>query len=212
VRQDEENIRRWRAWWRVANIEHLVTFWLLVLTSIFIFSLVAYSTIYGRNLAEEADFTFLQAEGEAFKNIVGGWFGTLFWLFGFLSLLLAALAIVDNISRVVADALKTVYLTNASISESRLYFIVVWSMIAVGSAILLLGLDQPLLLLVISACLNAFVMVAYSALLLVLNRRALPDAIKVKGLRLGILAFCVLFYGFFAGWLIIAQIQGLLGG
>jgi hypothetical protein len=212
VRQDEENIRRWRAWWRVANIEHLVTFWLLVLTSIFVFSLVAYATIYGRNLAEEADFTFLQAEGEAFKNIVGGWFGTLFWLFGFLSLLLAALAIVDNISRVVADALKTVYLTNSSISESRLYFIVVWSMIAVGSAILLLGLDQPLLLLVISACLNAFVMVAYSALLLVLNRRALPDAIKVKGLRLGILAFCVLFYGFFAGWLIIAQIQGLLGG
>jgi hypothetical protein len=29
---------------------------------------------------------------------------------------------------------------------------------------------------------------------------------------LGILAFCVLFYGFFASWLIIAQIQGLLGG
>lgn len=147
-----------------------------------------------------------------FKNIVGGWFGTLFWLFGFLSLLLAALAIIDNISRVVADALKTVYLANSSISESRLYFIVVWTMIAVGSAILLLGLDQPLLLLVISACLNAFVMVLYSVLLLVLNRRALPDAIKVKGLRLGILAFCVLFYGFFAGWLIIAQIQGLLGG
>jgi hypothetical protein len=212
VRQDEENLRRWREWWRVANIEHLVTFWLLVLTSIFVFSLVAYATIYGRNLAEAADFTFLQAEGEAFKNIVGGWFGTLFWLFGSLSLIFAALAVIDNISRVVADALKTVYLTNSSISESRLYFIAVWTMIAVGSAILLMGFDQPLLLLVISACLNAFVMVLYSVLLLVLNRGALPDAIKVKGLRFGILAFCVLFYGFFASWLIIAQIQSLLGG
>jgi hypothetical protein len=74
----------------------------------------------------------------------------------------------------VADALKTVYLTNSSISESRLYFIAVWTMIAVGSAILLLGLDTPLLLLVISACLNAFVMVLYSVLLLVLNRRRCP--------------------------------------
>jgi hypothetical protein len=87
VRQDEENLRRWREWWRVANIEHLVTFWLLVLTSIFVFSLVAYATIYGRNLAEAADFTFIQAEGEVFKNVVGGWFGTLFWLFGSLSLI-----------------------------------------------------------------------------------------------------------------------------
>ena len=210
VRQDEENLRRWRGWWRVANIEQLVTFWLLVLASITVFSLVAYSTVYGRNLAEEADFTFLQAEGEAFKSIIGGWFGNLFWIFGFLSLLLAALAIIDNISRVVADALKTVYLTESRMSESRIYFVVVWTMLAVGAVILLLGLDQPLLLLVISACLNAFVMVAYSVLLLVLNRGALPDAIKVKGARLGILAFCVLFYGFFAGWLIVAQIQGLL--
>src|SRR3712207_3344215 len=57
---------------------------------------------------------------------------------------------------------------------------------------------------------NSIVMVIWSAMLLVLNSRALPQAIKVKGLRLIILAFSVLFYLFFAGWLVIAQIQGLL--
>jgi hypothetical protein len=49
-------------------------------------------------------------------------------------------------------------------------------------------------------------------MLLVLNRRALPDAIKLTGLRLGIMVVCLLFFSFFAGWLIIASVQGLLGG
>ena len=212
IRQDETNLERWRAWWRVANIEHFITFWAICIFSISVFSLVAYATVYGRGLAEAADFTFIQAEGEALKNIVGGWFGSLFWIFGTLSLLLTALAIIDNISRLVADAIKTIHLTESSISESRVYFIVVWTMIAVGVAILIAGLDTPLVLLVLSSCLNGFVMIVYIAMLLVLNRRALPDAIKLTGLRLGIMVVCLLFFSFFAGWLIIASIQGLLGG
>jgi hypothetical protein len=212
VRQDEVNLERWRAWWRVANIEHFITFWVICIFSISIFSLVAYATVYGRGLAEAADFTFIQAEGEALKNIVGGWFGNLFWIFGTLSLLLTALAIIDNISRLVADALKTIYLTDSSISESRIYFIVVWTMLAIGVVILLAGLDTPLFLLILSSVLNGFVMIVYIAMLLVLNPRALPEAIRLKGLRLGIMVVCLLFFTFFAGWLIIASIQGLLGG
>jgi|SRR5215211_1404131 hypothetical protein len=211
IRQDEANLERWRRWWRVANIEQFITFWAICIFSISIFSLVAYATVYGKGLAEAADFTFIQAEGEALKNIVGGWFGSFFWIFGTLSLLLTALAIIDNISRLVADALKTLHLTNSSISESRVYFIVVWTMIAVGVAILLAGLDTPLFLLVLSSVLNGFVMIVYIAMLLVLNRRALPEAIKLKGIRLVIMIGCLLFFGFFAGWLIIASVQGLLG-
>ena len=207
IRQDEANLERWR----VANIEQFITFWAICIFSISTFSLVAYSTVYGKGLAEAADFTFIQAEGEALKNIVGGWFGSFFWIFGTLSLLLTALAIIDNISRLVADALKTLHLANSSISESRIYFIVVWTMIAVGVAILLAGLDTPLFLLVLSSVLNGFVMIVYIAMLLVLNRRALPEAIKLKGIRLVIMIGCLLFFGFFAGWLIIASVQGLLG-
>ena len=210
VRQDEANLERWRGWWRVANIENLISFWAICIFSISIFSLVAYATVYGREIPEAADFTFIQAEGEALKNIVGGWFGNLFWIFGVLSLLLTALGIIDNISRLVADALKTIHLTDSAISESRVYFIVVWAMIAIGVAILLAGFDQPLVLLVLSSVLNGFVMIVYIAMLLVLNP-ALPEAIKLKGLRLGIMVVCLLFFGFFAGWLIIASVRGLLG-
>jgi Mn2+/Fe2+ NRAMP family transporter len=210
VSQDEQNLDRWRGWWRVANIEHFITFWVICIFSIGTFSLIAYATVYGKGIAEAADFTFIQAEGEALKNIVGGWFGNLFWLFGTLSLLLTALAVIDNICRLVADAIKTIYLTNSSISESRLYLIAVWSIIVIGAVILLAGFDAPLVLLVLSAVLNGFVMIVYIAMLLVLNR-ALPEVIKLKGIRLGIMAVCLLFFSFFAGWLILVQLQGLFG-
>jgi hypothetical protein len=54
-------------------------------------------------------------------------------------------------------------------------------------------------------------MIVYISMLLVLNQRALPDAIKLRGIRLGMMVVCLLFFTFFAGWLIIASVQGLLG-
>ena len=62
------------------------------------------------------------------------------------------------------------------------------------------------MLLVLSACLNGMVMFVYSILLIRLNRKSLPSAIKVRGFRLGTLLFAVAFYGFFASWLVIVQI------
>ncbi len=210
MRQDEENVAKFWQWWRTANIEQFCTFWVICVFSIVMFSLIAWSTVGGQTLGEGADLTFIQAEGEVLGDIVGGWFSSFFWLFGTLSLILVAMGVMDYIARLIADVLKTVYLTtNDRWSESRIYTIVVWTVVTVGSLILLAGLDAPLILLVISACLNGIVMFVYSILLIVINRRSLPEAIKVRGYRLGALYFAVLFYGFFAGWFVIAQIQTL---
>jgi hypothetical protein len=97
-------------------------------------------------------------------------------------------------------------------SESRIYFAVVWSTVAAGVIILLSGVNQPLLLLVIAACLNGMVMFVYAILLIQLNRRGLPPALRVHGVRLGMLAFATLFYGFFSGWLVIVQVRSYLSG
>ena len=97
----------------------------------------------------EANLGFIKAEGEALKAIVAPWFGTFFWVFGSLSMILVALGMIDYISRIVADVLKTVYLQQSQRwSESRIYFLVVVGTIAAGSVILLSGFNQPLLLLV----------------------------------------------------------------
>src|SRR3712207_3607298 len=82
VRQDETNISRFWRWWRLANIEQFFTFWVICVFSILTFSMVAYSTVYGKGLAEAADLTFIQAQGQELGRIVGGWFGALFWIFG----------------------------------------------------------------------------------------------------------------------------------
>ncbi|MGH3088584.1 MAG: Nramp family divalent metal transporter, partial [Gammaproteobacteria bacterium] len=152
VRQDEENLNRFRRWWRVANIEQLVSFWALTTLSIFVLCMIAYSTVYGRNIPGEGDLDFIQGMGDALKNSVGSWFGTLFWAIGGAGLLLTALANVDYPCRFAADVLKTAYMgENQRWSESRIYFVAVLSMCAVGVLILLLGLTQPLVLLVISS-------------------------------------------------------------
>jgi hypothetical protein len=102
-----------------------------------------------------AFFEFIKAEGTVLKHVVGPWFGTFFWIVGSISLVLVALGVVDYVSRLSADVLKTLHLRdNERRSESKLYATIVWTMVSVGSAILMSGFDQPLVLLVLSACLK----------------------------------------------------------
>jgi hypothetical protein len=164
----------------------------------------------GANLSDSPDFDFIKGEGEVLKDVVGPWFGTFFWIFGTVSLMLVALGVVDYVARLVADALKTLHLRdNTKWSESKIYTAVVWLMCTAGVCVLLSGMDQPLVLLVLAACLNGIVMFVYSCLLVKLNRSGLPAAIRVRGARLGVLLFCCLFYGFFAGWYVITQMGEL---
>lgn len=172
--------------------------------SIVVLSLLAFSTVFGRDIPGAGDLTFIRGMGEALKGTVGPWFGTLFWVIGGAGLLLTALANVDYVSRIIADVLKTVYLTDSTRwTESRLYFVFVWSMVGIGSLILMAGFSQPLALLVVSSALSGVVMFVYSVLLIRLNRRALPQAIRLRGLRLGVMIFAVLFYGYFSARLLI---------
>jgi hypothetical protein len=207
MRQDEANIGRFNKWFSVANKEQLVSFWAICIASIIVFSVLAYSTVYGKHISDEADFDFIKGEGEVLKDVVAPWFGTFFWVFGTISLVLVALGVVDYVSRLSADVLKTLHLRdNERWSESKIYAAIVWTMCLLGVAVLASGFDQPLVLLVLSACLNGIVMFIYSILLIKLNRGGLPPAIRVRGLRLGMLGFAVLFYGFFAGWYVIVQL------
>jgi hypothetical protein len=189
---NEDNLARWRTWWRFANREQLSTFVLITFVSIVFTSLLAYSTVFGReNLPD--DISFLQVEGEQLKASVGDWFGAFFWFVGALSLFLAALGIVDYTSRLAADVLKTSYLKGGN--ESRIYFWLVWGLVAIGIGILLVGFDQPLVLIVISACVGGVMMFVYSALLILVNRRLLPEAIRVRGVRLAALGWSFALFG-----------------
>jgi hypothetical protein len=204
---NEANLSRWRGWWKVANTEQLVSFVLITLLTITVTSMLAYSTVFGQDV--ENNVSFLQIEGQALNERTG-WFGTFFWIIGAYSLFAAALGILDYMGRLVSDALKVNYLAASTRwSEARLYVAVVWLLIAIGTVVLLVGFDQPLVLLVISAVVGGFMMFVYSGLLMILNRRALPREIELRGGRLAIMGFIFLFFGFFSALTIWDQIGGL---
>ncbi len=213
MRTDAANLARFRVWWRRANIEQLVSFWFICIFSIVTFSLLAHSTISGQQFASQANLAFIQAEGVALQQVVAPWFGKFFWVFGALSLILVSLGTVDYIARIVADILRTVYFQGHEWwTESRLYFFAVWAGVISGSIILLSGVQQPLVLLMTAACLNGLVMIVYGALLIQLNRTGLPAPLRIGGYRLVMLALATAFYGYFGGWLVVAQVRAFFGG
>jgi hypothetical protein len=209
--QDEENLRRWRGWWKVANREQFITFFCLGLITLVILSVLAYSTVFGQTEAQ--DYAFLRVEGNVLKDIVAPWFGTVFWLSGAVALFATNLGILDYVSRLVADAAKTSWLGESRFwSESKIYFAVVWTMIVVGSGILLSGLNQPLVLVIIAGSIAGVMMFVYSILLIWLNRGVLPDAIKMRGIYLAAMIWSVLLFGVASIVTIYEQISGLFGG
>jgi hypothetical protein len=195
--QDEGNMARWRVWWKRANLEQFLSFAVVAALSIGVFSLIAYSTVYGNpDLPDSSGFDFIALEASQLDAQVGEWFGTLFLAIGAVSLFAAALGIIDYVSRLVADVVRVGYVTKSRRwTESRLYLAVVWGMIMFGSAILLAGFDQPLVLVTISTVLGGFIMFVYSSLLVVTNRRYLPEALKLRGYRLAIICCAIAVLG-----------------
>jgi hypothetical protein len=200
--QDEKNLTRWRGWWKVANTEQAVTFWLIGTAGIVVLSVLAYSTVFGKDTGE--DFDFIKTEGDVLSSTVAPWFATVFFLAGFFKLLSTMLGNFDYVSRITADAVKVNAAADSTRwTESRIYAATVWLLIGVGVAILLLFTEQPLVLLVIGSALSAGVMFVYSILLIRLNRGGLPRAIRLGGYRLAIMCLAVVWFGYFSTRVII---------
>jgi hypothetical protein len=182
--QDEANLSRWKVWWKRANVEHFATFFLVCLVTISLMSMLAFQTLFGREGIENSP-AFLQLQAELLGNQVGTWVQILFYALTTVSLYATALGLLDVIGRLGSDFIKRYYLADsARWSESRLYVAIVWAEILIGSIILLSGVDQPLLLLVISTCAASIVTLFYSILIVRLNIRDLPEAIRLRGVRL----------------------------
>jgi hypothetical protein len=202
--QDEANLNRWKGWWRVANHEQFWTFGVIGAVSIILLSVLTYSTIGTGNDVE--GFDFIRLQGEELSAIVAPWFGQFFWLTGMVVLLSTNLGVLDHVGRLTADVLKVGFLRdNEFWTESKIYFAVVWLEVLFGSVILLSGVTQPIVLLVIASALNGFVMFVYSVLLIQLNRFTMPKGIRLGGVRLAVMGWSVLFFGFFSAIAIISE-------
>jgi hypothetical protein len=209
--QDEQNLRRWKGWWRLANQEQFWMFLVIGGLSIILLSMLTNATI-GTG-SDATDFDFIRLQGEALMDVVAPWFGQVFWLTGVVVLLSTNIGVLDHMGRITADVLKVDFLRdNERWTESRIYFVVIWIEIAFGVIALLFIVDAPLVLLVISSSINGGVMFVYSILLIWLNRGKLPATIRLRSYRLVVMAWSVLFFGYFTYVTVVDQFGRLFGG
>ena len=204
---NEENMRRWRAWWRIANQEQLITFLGLGLLITVVLSVLAYSTVGVQDLGRDLDF--IRAEGDVLKEVIAPWFGTFFYIAGFVVLFSTNIGVIDYVSRLTADSLKVTFLRESTFwSESKIYVTVAWFIIVAGSIIMLTVSSQPLVLLIIASAGGGVVMFFYSGMLILLNRRALPEPIKLKSWRFVLMWLIFIFFGALSGFMLYSFLAG----
>lgn len=206
---DEENVREFRKWWRNINVEHFLIFWLTGAVTIILLSLLAYNTTFGTS--STGDIKFVIAEGAAIGQAIAPWAGTFFLLVAGLTLFGTQLTVYDATSRILSE--NVLLAAGKRIKDRQLpkvYYTVLWVMIASGVAIFLTGFTQPLQLLILAAVLNAIAMFVHSGLTLWLNKRSLPKSIGPNRFRTGVMLFACLFYGGFSIYVVIYEIQKLL--
>jgi len=207
---DEENLARWRAWWRAAGTEHFVSFFLTCIACLVLLTLISYSIFYdadGSRIDGAAQYgnnmSFVWGEAVAIENRLGTAARVLFLVMGVCILLTTEFGVLDAATRISTDIVKVNWLQGSEQwSESRLYYAILWGTILLGTAILLVG-DQKVRafdLFKFTAAMNGGVMFVYSALLLRINRYRLPEAIRMGTFRTVMMVWAVAFFGFFAVW------------
>lgn len=194
--ESEDNVRRWRSWWKSANLDQFLTFFLFTVVGIFVFSILAYATLFGGDVGE--GFDFIKAEGLALGERFGTWLTYFFWSAGVVALFSTNLALWDGVSRICADAIKANALLDSRFwSESRIYAAIIAGLFVSSVAVLMSGLQQPLVLFVIAAVLNGAVTFVSCTVILQLNRFSLPDMVRMGKARFAVMAVATLFYGAF---------------
>lgn len=204
----DQDLSRWRVWWRRANTEHGLSFFLLCLVSLVLFCLVAHALL-GIRPDSVQSMSFIRDQGLALEDRFGGWARHVYLIGGILVLFSTEFALLDAVSRVAADTLKASPLLARSSgwTLSRVYFAVLWTIITFGVVVLLVGFSKPFSLIILAASLNGGVMFLYSGTLLWLNAVTFKGPLRPNPLRLAALAGSCAFFGWFT-WLTLVDKLG----
>lgn len=203
---NKANLMEFRRWWRTINIEHFIVFWLTGSITIILLALLAYTTTYGSG--GTSDISFVISESQAIGRLLTPALGTFFLIVAGSTLFGTQLTVYDATGRILTE--NTVLALGGRIKDrhiSKVYYTVLWLMIAAGITIFLSGFTQPLQLLFLAAVLNAVAMFVHTGLTLWLNKTSLPKAIAPNRNRTIAMVLAFLFYGGFSLYVVITEIQ-----
>lgn len=200
----EENLRRFRQWWRTMNLEHLLVFWGLGLFTMLTLSLLAYVTVYGME-GNEQGISFVMHEALVIGQQTLPIIGTLFLIITGIMLCATQLTVLDSTSRIMTENALLLKHTG-EMRVSAVYYVILWLQILFGIAVFLLGFDQPLTLITLGAIINAFTMFSYIGLLLWISNRMLPIPLRPSMWRNFALTASFLFFGAFCAMTLAEQL------
>jgi hypothetical protein len=213
---DAPNLDRWRRWWRAANTEHFFSFLMTCVICLMLLTYISYVVFFdasgqpkaaGRYSKDNLDFVW--GETLELQRMIGTPIVRFAFLVAGIAILFTTeLGVLDAASRITTDIVKVAWLRESSWwTEGRLYFLSLWGTILLGSAILIweeVGQKNfgSFYLFKLTAAFNGLVMFLYSMLLMYMNCRKLPKAIGLRGWRVPVIGWAVLFFGFFSAWAI----------
>ena len=193
-----DNIKNFKAWWKVVNLEHLLVFWLVGLVSIAMLMVLAHATTFGL-IGNAEGISFVINEGVAIGEKLFPALGMLFLLVVAVMLFQTQLGVLDSTSRIMAEnvAIKKIH-QNKEINLSKIYFSFVWAQIVFGITLFLFNITEPKFLIVLGAVINALTMFVHIGLVNWTNYKLLAKPFQPHLLRRLILAVIFVFFGLFS--------------
>ncbi len=195
---NDKNLSRFKIWWKRINLEHMLVFWATGALTMLVLSLLAYSTVFGRE-GLTTGINFVIEEGIVISQRTIPFLGTLFLGLSALMLFGTQFSVFGSTSRIMAENLCVLSKEKFKIQNlPKFFYAFLWIQIIAGIIIFLLGFTEPLTLVIIGAVLNAITMFIYSGLILWLNLTNLQKELRPGFLRIFAVAFAFVFYGTFS--------------
>ncbi len=198
--ETEEDISRFKKWWKLISIEHAFVFWFLGILSMVFLMLLSYTTTYG--IAGNAEgINFVINEGAVIGSMILPSVGVLFLAVVAIMLFQTQLGVIDSTSRIMAENFAIRKLDGqekGKINLSKIYYSFVWAQIAFGIILFLFNFYEPKTLIVLGAVINAFAMFVHLALVSLLNHKSLPKVFRPGLIRKIIIGVIFVFFGVFS--------------
>ena len=197
---DPAELEKWRGWRKWVTFDAVVLFWGITMVTTMIFTVLALASTRINPEAQKAiqegqQTAALAAMSSAFSSALGGVAGTLFFVFMAVVGWKMSFGIFDAFSRGQADMTWYFFGPARRWHMSKLYYVFLYFVVVVGIiTILTNGARPPTFILDVLAFLSAFVMGAYSLLLLGTNNLLLPRRIRPNPVTNVILAAGAVFY------------------
>jgi hypothetical protein len=200
----EINLRRWKGWWKVTQLEHFLTF---------VLGLFIVATIMMTVAAEFAPGTELGAIEMWLNEVIPavGGAGALLYVVLFLALFTTEYAIIEAFVRNSVDIVYEMYGRQAGWGLPQVFWglltiFTVWGIVIIG-----LQFEQPFILLVIGAAIAGVMMWPYNALTVITNTTRLPEHTQPGWARVVAMWWATGFFGYFSVLLIADQAVSQFG-